>query len=150
MLCIELILNAERYCRVCKTEILMTIIKHNPKSIFPPYTNYSHAVEINEKGRILFISGINGFLLDGKTMPEAFMAQAEIIWGHIGSVLRSADMSYENLVSLRVYLASREYSKQNAQLLPKYLGKHEPAITIICCQLLDSKWKLEIEAVAAT
>ncbi len=31
----------------------------------------------------------------------------------------------------------------------KYLGDNHPASTVICCQLLESKWKLEIEAVAA-
>jgi hypothetical protein len=31
----------------------------------------------------------------------------------------------------------------------KYLGNHQPTLTVICCQLLDPKWKLEIEAMAA-
>jgi len=31
----------------------------------------------------------------------------------------------------------------------KYLGNHEVSSTVICCQLLDPKWKLEIEAMAA-
>jgi len=31
----------------------------------------------------------------------------------------------------------------------KYLENTEPSSTVVCCQLLESKWKLEIEAVAA-
>ena len=31
----------------------------------------------------------------------------------------------------------------------KYLGDNRPALTVICCQLLETKWKLEIEAIAA-
>jgi 2-iminobutanoate/2-iminopropanoate deaminase len=32
----------------------------------------------------------------------------------------------------------------------KYLGTHAPSSTVICCQLLDPRWKLEVEAMAAT
>ncbi|MBK8899785.1 MAG: RidA family protein [Anaerolineaceae bacterium] len=127
----------------------MPIIKHNPKQLFPPYRNYSHAVEVNGDSRILFISGLNGYLSDGKTMPESFEEQGEIIWGHIGTILKSAGMGYDNIVSLRTYLASPEYDEANVQLRIKYLGDNEPSSTVICCQLLESKWKLEIEAVAA-
>lgn len=28
-------------------------------------------------------------------------------------------------------------------------GEHRPSLTVVCCQLLDSKWKLEVEAMAA-
>jgi len=31
----------------------------------------------------------------------------------------------------------------------KQLGDHAVALTAVCCQLLDPKWKLEVEAVAA-
>lgn len=127
----------------------MPIIKHNPKDLFPQYRNYSHAIEVSGDARILFISGLNGYLADGKTMPESFEEQGEVIWGHIGTILRSADMSYENIVSLRTYLASPEYDEANVKLRMKYLGNNEPASTVICCQLLESSWKLEIEATAA-
>jgi enamine deaminase RidA (YjgF/YER057c/UK114 family) len=32
----------------------------------------------------------------------------------------------------------------------KYLGSHRTSSTVVCSQLLEPKWKLEIEAVAAT
>lgn len=127
----------------------MPITKHNPTNLFPQYRNYSHAVEVSGESRILFISGLNGYLPDGTTMPDSFEEQGEIIWQHIGTILKSAGMGYGNIVSLRTYLASPEYDEPNVQLRMKYLGDHEPALTVICCQLLESKWKLEIEAVAA-
>jgi 2-iminobutanoate/2-iminopropanoate deaminase len=133
-----------------KRELFMPIIKHNPENVFPQYPNYSHAVEVRGNQRLLFISGINGFFPDGKTMPKSFAKQAELVWEHIGSILTGANLDYENLISLRIYLASPIYAKENAAYLAKYLGIHEPAITIICCQLLDPDWKLEIEAIAAT
>ena len=58
-------------------------------------------------------------------------------------------MTYENIISLRMYLSSPEYDEPNVRLRMKYLGDNQPALTVICCQLLEPKWKLEIEAVAA-
>jgi enamine deaminase RidA (YjgF/YER057c/UK114 family) len=82
-------------------------------------------------------------------MPDSFEEQGEIIWGHISVILKSAGMTYENIVSLRTYLSSPEYDEPNVKLRMKYLGDNQPAITVICCQLLEPKWKLEVEAVAA-
>ena len=127
----------------------MAIIKHNPTGLFPQYRNYSHAVEINGNSRLLIISGLNGYLQDGKSMPDSFEEQGNIIWQHIGTILRSADMGYENIVSIRTYLADPSYDEANVQLRVKYLGHNQPALTVVCCQLLDPKWKLEVEVTAA-
>ena len=128
----------------------MSVTKHNPKELFPQYRCYSHATEISGESRLLIISGLNGYLSDGKTMPESFEAQAETIWMHIRTLLRSAGMDLHNLVSLRTYLADPQYDEANVRMRVKFLGTHEPSSTVICCQLLDPKWKLEIEAIAAT
>lgn len=127
----------------------MPVTQHNPAALFPQYRNYSHAIEVSSGSRLLFISGLNGYLSDGKSMPDSFEEQGEIIWGHIGTILKSANMTYENIISLRIYLASPEYDEPNVRLRVKYLGDNQPALTVICCQLLEPKWKLEIEAVAA-
>ena len=127
----------------------MPVIKHNPTDLFPQYRCYTHAVEIRGDSRLLIISGLNGYLKDGKTMPESFEDQADIIWTHIGTLLRSAGMDFNNLVSLRTYLADPVYDEANVRMRVKYLGNHETSSTVICCRLLDPKWKLEIEAMAA-
>ncbi|MGH8546849.1 MAG: RidA family protein, partial [Gammaproteobacteria bacterium] len=59
------------------------------------------------------------------------------------------NMDYPDLISLRTYLADPGYDEANVRLRVKYLGTHQPASTVICCHLLDPKWKLEIEAMAA-
>lgn len=127
----------------------MPVIKHNPEKMYPQYQSYSHALEISSGSRLLIISGLNGYLPDGQAMPETFAEQGEIIWKHLGTILESAHMSYQNLVSLRTYLASPEFDEANVRLRRKYLGSHEPALTVVCCQLLDPRWKLEMEAMAA-
>jgi enamine deaminase RidA (YjgF/YER057c/UK114 family) len=127
----------------------MPVILHNPPGVFPPYRCYSHAAEVRGDARTLIVSGLNGYLADGQSMPETFEAQGELIWQHLGTILKSAGMDYHNLVSLRVYLADPKYDEPNVQLRMKYLGTHRPALTVICCQLLDPRWKLEMEAMAA-
>ena len=127
----------------------MPVIKHNPEDLYPQYQSYSHAIEVSSGSRLLIISGLNGYLADGKSMPETFEEQGEIIWKHLGTILESAQMGYQNLVSIRFYLASPEFDEANVRLRKKYLGNHQPALTVICCQLLDPHWKLEVEAMAA-
>lgn len=127
----------------------MAVIKHNPSELFPQYRSYSHAVEISGNFRLLMISGLNGYLADGTTMPESFEEQAEIIWGHIHTILRSAEMDASNIVSLRTYLADPTDDEANVRMRMKHLGSCEPSSTVICCQLLDPRWKLEVEAMAA-
>ena len=127
----------------------MPITKHNPERLFPQYRNYSHAIEISTSSRLLIISGLNGYLQDGVTMPDSFEEQGEVIWQYIGELLKSAKMTYQNIVSIRTYLASPEYDEANVQLRMKYLVNHQPALTVVCAQLLDPKWKLEVEVMAA-
>ena len=127
----------------------MPVIKHNPEKMYPQYKNYSHAIEVGNSSRLLIISGLNGYLPDGKSMPETFEEQGEIIWKYMGMILESANMGYQNLISIRTYLAGPEFDEANVVLRRKYLGGHQPALTVVCCQLLDPRWKLEVEAMAA-
>ena len=127
----------------------MPIVQHNPPAVFPPYRSYSHAVEVRGDSRILVVSGLNGYQSDGTTMPESFEDQAELIWTHLKAILGSAGMTVQNLISLRTYLADPSLDEANVRMRVKHLGSHRPASTVICCQLLDPKWKLELEAMAA-
>lgn len=127
----------------------MPFTAHNPPQLYPQYQNYSHAIEIAPQSRLLIISGLNGYLADGQTLPESFEEQGDLIWQHMGAILESAGMTYRNLVSLRFYLASPEYDEANVALRKKYLGDHQPALTVVCAQLLVPEWKLEVEAMAA-
>ncbi|MEM6428080.1 MAG: Rid family hydrolase [Deinococcota bacterium] len=127
----------------------MTLKHHNPNAVYPPYTNYSHAIEVPPGARLLVISGLNGYLQDGTTMPETFEGQGELIWQYIGHILKSADMDYSHIISIRTYLASPGFDGPNVALRQKFLGDHQPASTVVCCQLLEPSWKLEVEAMAA-
>ena len=127
----------------------MSLVPHDPAALFAPYRGYAHAMEVVGSTRLLFISGLNGFEQDGHTMPETFDEQAALIWGHIRAILASAGMDIGNLVSLRTYLADPVDDEANARMRARQLGAHRVASTVVCCRLLETKWKLEVEAVAA-
>jgi enamine deaminase RidA (YjgF/YER057c/UK114 family) len=127
----------------------MPTILHNPPEVFPQYRAYSHGVEVRGDARLLFISGLNGYESDGKTMPESFDDQAELIWRHLRAILSSAGMDVGNLVSLRTYLADPADDEANVRMRVKHLGRHQCASTVVCCRLLEPRWRLEVEAVAA-
>ena len=128
----------------------MPIVTHNPPGLFPPYRAHSHAVEVRGNARLLVISGLNGYEADGVTMPESFEAQAEIVWTHLRTILLAAGMDVHDLVSIRTYLADPADDEANVRMRVKHLRGHAPASTVVCCRLLDPRWKLEIEAMAAT
>jgi 2-iminobutanoate/2-iminopropanoate deaminase len=127
----------------------MSLVVHNPAQVFPPYANYAHAVEVAAGSRLLFISGLNGFGSDGRTMPADFESQVELIWAHLEHTLAAAEMAITDLVSLRFYLADATYDGANVAALRRHLGTHHAARTVICAGMLEPGWLVEVEAVAA-
>jgi len=127
----------------------MPITSHNPDAVFPPYSNYAHAVEVPAGARTLYISGLNGYEHDGVSMPDDFEGQATLIWRHLAAVLDSAGMTYADLVSLRFYLASAADDPANVAILSQHLRDHVAARTVVVQQLLEPGWLVEVEAVAA-
>lgn len=125
------------------------IIAHNPPGVFPPYAGYAHAVEVPPGARTLFISGLNGYEADGVTMPPDFAGQARLVWRHLGTLLAAADMSYDDLVSLRFFLASAADDPTNVALIKEHLVDHRSCRTVVVQQLLEPEWLVEIEAIAA-
>ena len=54
----------------------MPVVKHNPENLYPQYQNYSHAIEVSSGSRLLIISGLNGYLADGKSMSGSIWARS--------------------------------------------------------------------------
>ena len=126
----------------------MLYVNHNPTSVAPPEGLYSHAVELAPSSRILFISGQIPSCSDG-SIPDAFDAQCHAVWDNIEAILASAEMRLEHLVKVTTFLSSPELADANGRICRERLGDLRPALTVVSAGLLDSKWRLEIEAVAA-
>jgi len=119
----------------------------NAPGVQVPATGYSQALEVKDAKRILFISGQTPTKPDGAT-PEGFAAQCRLAWQNIVAQLQAADMTLDNVVMHRTYLADRAYRFENRTIRNEVLAGRQPALTVIIAEIFDEDWLLEIEAVA--
>src|SRR5258708_40292569 len=100
-------------------------IRHTPASVAAPFGPYSHAVEVPEGSRLLYISGEVGVLPDG-TVPETIETQAEACWRNIIAILADAGMAIEDLVKITTYLIRPEDVAAAAPAPTTHLGGARP------------------------
>ncbi|AMA58460.1 RidA family protein [Bradyrhizobium sp. CCGE-LA001] len=124
------------------------IVTHNPPSVHPPAGGYSMGLEVSQHRRLLFISGQVPERSDG-SVPDGFEAQCEQAWRNIIEVLAAAGLGIRNLVKVTTFLTDLSQVVPNRGVRRKMLAGHEPALTVMIAQTVDSKWLLEIEAIAA-
>ena len=123
-------------------------IAHNPTEVAPPQGSYSHGLEVTPAGRLLFISGQIPEQPDGG-VPTSFEEQCEVVWQNIEKILSSAQMDVTHLVKLNTFLTDAAQVKLNGEVRRRHLGTTRPASTVLVVQILDGRWLLEIEAIAA-
>ncbi len=119
----------------------------NPDTIPNPVGGYSQAIEIKGKIRRLYISGQIPENTNDEIPPD-FDAQCELVWNNISEILKSGNMSFENIVKVTTYLTNPNQAMRNGEIRKKFLGKSQPALTVVVIQTLNPKWLLEIEAIA--
>ncbi|MCA1513431.1 2-iminobutanoate/2-iminopropanoate deaminase [Bradyrhizobium yuanmingense] len=124
------------------------IVTHNPPSVHPPAGGYSMGLELSQHRRLLFISGQVPQRSDG-TVPDGFEAQCEQAWRNVREVLAAAGLGVEHLVKVTTFLTDRSQVVTNRAIRRAMLGEHQPALTVVVVETVDSKWLLEIEAIAA-
>ncbi len=118
------------------------------ESISPTGLAYSQATLVSGARRWLFISGQVPADTDGK-IPDDYPAQYRLAWRNVETQLHAADMTFDNLVKVTIFLSDRALIAQSGGLRQSILGDRSPALTIVIAGIYDSRWLLEIEAVAA-
>ncbi len=122
---------------------------HNPETVAPPFSSYSHAVESMQNCHVLFISGQVGVNPDG-SLAEGIEAQTETALNNIRETLRSANMDFEDITRLNTYVVNREDIAKVRGVRESVLGDARPASTLVLVAGLASEdWLIEIEAIAA-
>src|SRR5262245_35788464 len=122
---------------------------HNPKTVAPPFSRYSHGIEAPDKVRWLHVSGQVGVTPDGKIV-EGAEAQIEQAWRNVLSVLAAAGMGAHNLVKVTTFLIDRADLAPARAIRERMLQGAEPASTLIfVAGLASPDWLVEIEAIAA-
>ncbi len=120
---------------------------HNPDSVPAPIGGYSLGLEARDTGRMLYISGQIPERVKGP-VPERFEDQCEAVWHNIEAVLAAADMTIGNLVKVTTFLTHEDQVEVNGAVRRRVLKGHQPALTVMIARTLESRWLLEIEAVA--
>ena len=124
------------------------IVSHNPATVSPPAGSYSLGLEVTQHRRLLFISGQVPERSD-RTVPDGFEAQCEQAWHNVMAVLAAAGLGVQHLVKVTTFLTDRNQVVTNRAIRSKMLVEHQPALTVMIAETVDSKWLLEIEAIAA-
>lgn len=120
-----------------------------PDTVAPPFSAYSHAVEIPAGARTLYVSGQLGIAPDG-SVPEDFAGQADRAFRNVLAILEEAGMSASDLVRVNTYLTDKADIGGYREIRDRHLGGHEAASTmIVISALAQPQFRIEIEAVAA-
>ena len=124
--------------------------RHDPFPVQPPYHGiYAHGVETRAGSRILHISGQVGVSPDGQ-LADGFDGQCRQAIANLEAVLKSADMTLNDIVKMSFFLVRREDMAGLVEVRKELLDGVRPAITtVFVAGLVSPDWLVEVEAIAA-
>jgi 2-iminobutanoate/2-iminopropanoate deaminase len=120
-----------------------------PADIAAPAANYAHAVLTERAARWLHTSGVVPVAPDGST-PPALSDQASLVWTNIVAMLRDADMTPSDIVSVTTYVVVGEDLATVMATRDATLEGHRAASTLVTVPALARpEWRMEVAIVAA-
>jgi 2-iminobutanoate/2-iminopropanoate deaminase len=114
----------------------------------PSLPTYAQCIEVSNATRMVFVSGQVPVREDG-SVPESFADQARVVWDNVRKQLAAADMTFDNLVKVTIFLSDRKYTGDYRLTRDEALGGRRVGLTTIITGIFDEGWLLEIEAIAA-
>ena len=127
----------------------------NPEDLAPPI-GFQHGWLVEGGGqRTLYLAGQCGYDAEGKVeSPGDLVAQLGKALANIGSILRAADMTFEDVVQLNFYVTSRDDYNSARKAIGKvwreHCGKHFPGMAMFqIVSLLDPEARVEVQGIAA-
>jgi enamine deaminase RidA (YjgF/YER057c/UK114 family) len=122
---------------------------HNPSTVAPPFSSYSHGVEAPAGARWLHVSGQIGVRPDG-SLPEGAEAQLEQAWRNVFAILEAGGMTKRDLVKTTVFLTVHADTGLARRVRERMLEGATPASTLVfVAGLARPDFLIEIEAIAA-
>lgn len=120
-----------------------------PAGLAPPFSNYSHAIEVPAGSRLLVCSGQLGMRADG-SIPQDTAEQAEICFDNIRIILAEAGMDLSNVVRINAYVTGREHMAPYMDVRNALFPAPYPASTLmIVSGFTRPEFTVEIEVMAA-
>ncbi len=123
----------------------------NPGSIHAPFSTYSHQIELTNENRLLALSGQIGADPAGNIV-EGVAAQLRQAWKNVGENLSAANMGYENVIKLTVYLVHNCIDTDTRRsLFTELFGSVSPCMTVLYVPALgDETMKVELDVWASS
>lgn len=115
---------------------------HSP---YEPVVGFSRAVVV---GTTVHVAGTAPIPPDGSSPPEGAYEQTRLCLQIIGEALERAGSSFRDVVRTRIFVTDRVHYEEVARAHGEVFGDIRPASTAVVTQLLDARWKVEIEAEA--
>jgi len=120
----------------------MAITRIKSGGVFEEKVGYCRAVVANG---MVFVAGT---VAAGPDVPEDVAAQCASALDVIRGALEKAGSSFEHVVRVTYYLPVASDFEACWPELRKAFGENPPASTMLCCDLIDPKYKIEIEVTA--
>jgi len=127
----------------------------NPADLAAPI-GFAHAwlVEHGEQ-RTLYLAGQCGYDQAGVVVDKGdLVEQLDRALANIGSVLREAEMAFDDVVQLNFYVTSRDdYAaarREFGKVWRRHCGKHYPGMAMFqVVSLFDPEARIEVQGIAA-
>jgi 2-iminobutanoate/2-iminopropanoate deaminase len=109
-----------------------------------PSTSWSHGILA---GDTLYISGMGGEDAAGK-IPDEFEGEVKQALKNVGAVLKAAEMSSDDVVSVQVYLTDAATFERMNVIYRAYFKEPRPTRTTVVVAKLVGQGHIEITATA--
>lgn len=129
----------------------------NPDDLSPP-VGFAHAWLVesgNGDQRTLYLAGQCGYDAGGRVQNKGDLpGQLDKAMANIASILRDAEMGFEDVVQLNFYVTSRnDYAtarKEFGRVWREHCGKHFPGMAMFqVVSLFDPDALIEVQGIAA-
>jgi enamine deaminase RidA (YjgF/YER057c/UK114 family) len=114
-------------------------------SPYEPIMGFSRAVRV---GQPVFVAGTAPVMPEGEEPPPDAHGQTTRCLEIIVGALREAGARPEDVVRTRIFATSADDFEEIARAHGAVFGDVRPACTYVVTQLIDPRWRVEIEAEA--